>query len=26
VRSICRRFKVSKDTWYRYWKVRQPHP
>jgi DNA invertase Pin-like site-specific DNA recombinase len=25
VRSICRRFKVSKDTWYRYWKLRQPH-
>ena len=21
-REICRRFKVSKDTWYRYWKQR----
>lgn len=22
VREICRHFKVSKDTWYRYWKQR----
>ena len=21
-REICRHFKVSKDTWYRYWKQR----
>lgn len=28
VRAICRHFKVSKDTWYRYWRQQNPdgHP
>lgn len=24
VRAICRHFKVSKDTWYRYWRQQNP--